>query len=86
MSINRIPSEKRAQAAAHDWRACNWYHFGLLADDVDQGPVMSRLFDIIDRDGKISGDEIQAALNLPAHAQSISQLIIDYETEWVNPV
>ncbi|WP_341520832.1 hypothetical protein AABC73_21295 [Pseudomonas sp. G.S.17] len=60
--------------------------YGALADDVDQGPVMSRLFEIIDRDrdGKMSGDEIQAALNLPAHAQSISQLIIDYETEWVH--
>ncbi|WP_341522384.1 hypothetical protein AABC73_02865 [Pseudomonas sp. G.S.17] len=60
--------------------------YGALADDVDQGPVMSRLFAIIDRDrdGKMSGDEIQAALNLPAHAQSISQLIIDYETEWVH--
>ncbi|WP_341522386.1 hypothetical protein AABC73_02875 [Pseudomonas sp. G.S.17] len=60
--------------------------YGALADDVDQGPVMSRLFEIIDRDrdGKMSGDEIQAALNLPAHAQSISQLIIDYETEWAH--
>jgi hypothetical protein len=45
---------------------------------------MSRLYQIIDRDrnGKMSGDEIQAALHLPAHAQSLSRLIIDYASEW----
>jgi predicted chitinase len=58
--------------------------YSKLADDVDNGPVMSRLYQIIDRDrnGKMTGDEIQAALHLPAHAQSISRLIIDYASEW----
>ncbi|MEX6667322.1 hypothetical protein [Pseudomonas sp. W2-17] len=54
------------------------------ADKADQGPIKKRLFDIIDRnrDGKLSGNEIQAALRLPAHAQSISQLIVRYQSEW----
>jgi hypothetical protein len=68
---------------------------GLLADaDVerlrpridrwDQGPVQSRLYDIIDgnRDGKLAADEIQTALGIPAKAQSIAQLVIEYESEW----
>jgi len=58
--------------------------YGKLADDVDNGPLMSRLHAIIDRDrnGKMTGDEIQTAFNLPAHAQAISQLIVDYASEW----
>ncbi|WP_282371809.1 hypothetical protein [Pseudomonas sp. PS02290] len=57
---------------------------GAAADKADQGPIKKRLFDIIDRnrDGKLSGSEIQAALRLPAHAQSISQLIVRYQSEW----
>lgn len=57
---------------------------GAAADKADQGPIKTRLFDIIDRnrDGKLSGSEIQAALRLPAHAQSISQLIVRYQSEW----
>ncbi|MDN4147443.1 pesticin C-terminus-like muramidase, partial [Pseudomonas tohonis] len=41
-------------------------------------------FEIIDadRDGKITTDEIQKALKVPAYAQSISQLVIHYESEW----
>jgi hypothetical protein len=55
-----------------------------LADDEDQGPIRSRLFDIIDpnRDGQITADELQAALRLPAHAQAIAQMIIRKESEW----
>ena len=58
--------------------------YGKLAVDVDNGPLMSRLHAIIDRDRscKMTGDEIQTALNLPAHAQAISQLIVDYASEW----
>jgi predicted chitinase len=57
---------------------------GAAADKADQGPIKKRLLDIIDRnrDGKLSGSEIQAALRLPAHAQSISQLIVRYQSEW----
>lgn len=57
---------------------------GAAADKADQGPIKKRLFDIIDRnrDGKLSGSEIQAALRFPAHAQSISQLIVRYQSEW----
>ncbi|WP_236233460.1 hypothetical protein [Pseudomonas tohonis] len=55
-----------------------------LADSSDRGPVRERLFEIIDadRDGKITTDEIQKALKVPAYAQSISQLVIHYESEW----
>ncbi|MNM73101.1 hypothetical protein D3C81_848170 [compost metagenome] len=55
-----------------------------MADAEDKGPVKSRLFDIIDRnrDGKMTAEELQAAITLPAHAQSISQLIIHKESEW----
>ncbi len=55
-----------------------------MADAEDKGPVKSRLFDIIDRnrDGKMTAEELQAAISLPAHAQSISQLIIHKESEW----
>ena len=55
-----------------------------LADASDKGPVRERLFEIIDadRDGKITTDEIQKALKVPAYAQSISQLVIHYESEW----
>ncbi|VVO40422.1 hypothetical protein PS691_05687 [Pseudomonas fluorescens] len=55
-----------------------------MADEGDKGPIKSRLYDIIDRnrDGKMTAEELQAALRLPAHAQSISQLIVRYESEW----
>ncbi len=55
-----------------------------LADKDDKGPMKSRLYEIIDRnrDGKMTAEELQAALRLPAHAQSISQLIIYKESEW----
>lgn len=57
---------------------------GALADTSDKGPMKSRLYDIIDRDrdGKMTAEELQAAIRLPAHAQSLSQLIIHYESEW----
>jgi predicted chitinase len=55
-----------------------------LADKDDKGPMKSRLYEIIDRDrnGKMTAEELQAALRLPAHAQAISQLIIRKESEW----
>ena len=55
---------------------------------ADHGPVKARLYDIIDgadgttHDDKLSTTEIRAALAKPWHAQSISQLITHYESEW----
>ncbi|RIA35180.1 putative chitinase [Ectopseudomonas oleovorans] len=53
-------------------------------DQSDKGPVRSRLYDIIDtnRDGKMTAEEIQAALEKPWHAQSISQLVTWHDSEW----
>lgn len=53
-------------------------------DQSDKGPVRSRLYDIIDtnRDGKMTSEEIQAAPAKPWHAQSISQLVTQHESEW----
>ncbi|WP_371369519.1 transglycosylase SLT domain-containing protein [Pseudomonas sp. QL9] len=58
--------------------------YSQMADLSDQGPVRSRLFEIIDRnrDGRMTADELQKALELPAHAQSISRLVIHCENEW----
>jgi predicted chitinase len=58
--------------------------YGALADTSDKGPMKSRLYDIIDRDdnGTITAEELRDAIRLPAHAQSLSQLIIHYESEW----
>ncbi len=58
--------------------------FKPLADNDNAGPMKQRLYDIIDRnrDGHITGDELQAALQLPAHAQAISQMVLRKESEW----
>jgi predicted chitinase len=58
--------------------------FRPLAEEDLKGPMKSRLYDIIDRnrDGKLTADELQAALRLPAHAQAISQMILYKESEW----
>jgi predicted chitinase len=55
-----------------------------IAEKDDRGPMKSRLYEIIDRDreGKMTATELQAALELPAHAQSISQMILYKESEW----
>ncbi|OWP69983.1 hypothetical protein CEC48_20520 [Pseudomonas sp. K2I15] len=57
---------------------------GRLADLSDTGPMKSRLYDIIDRDrnGHITAEELNDAMKFPAHVQSLSQLIIHYESEW----
>ena len=59
--------------------------YGALADAADKGPMRSRLYDLIDRnrDGKLTAEEISTAIKIPAHAQSISQLVIRYESEWL---
>lgn len=55
-----------------------------VIDQSDKGPVRTRLYDIIDsnRDGKMTSKEIQAALEKPWHAQSISQLVTQHDSEW----
>jgi hypothetical protein len=53
-------------------------------DLADQGPIRSRLHDLIDRDGdgKLAPHEIAAALRKPWIAQSLAQLITRHESEW----
>lgn len=55
-----------------------------LADKADNGAMMLRLYDIIDRDhnGVMTAEELKTAIGLPAHAQALSQLIIYYDSEW----
>ncbi|WP_248730530.1 hypothetical protein [Pseudomonas sp. MWU13-2517] len=62
--------------------------FGRVADEGNKGRIKSRLYDIIDRnrDGKITATELQAAIRRPAHAQTISRLIIHTESEWSRPI
>ncbi|MBV7477481.1 hypothetical protein [Pseudomonas sp. PDM31] len=58
--------------------------FRPLAEKSNQGPMKSRLNAILDRNGddKITAEEVQAALQLPALAQSISQMVLRKESEW----
>ncbi|MNZ46907.1 Chitinase class I [compost metagenome] len=51
---------------------------------ADSGPIQERLYSIIDRnnDEKLTSAEIKDALAKPGHAQSISRLIVQYESEW----
>ncbi len=54
------------------------------AEKWDKGRMQTRLYEIIDRDrnGKMTADELQAALRVPALAQSLAQLVILSESEW----
>lgn len=58
--------------------------FDPLAERSRQSLMRIRLLDIIDRngDGDLTAEELQSALKTPAHAQSISQLVMHYESEW----
>lgn len=60
-------------------------NYRVLLSQEDQGPVKTRLYDIIDtnRDNKLTAAEIRSALAKPWHAQSIAQLITHYESEWL---
>lgn len=60
-------------------------NYRTLVSQEDQGPVRSRLYDIIDsnRDNNLTPYEIQTAIKQPWHAQSIAQLITRYESEWL---
>lgn len=53
-------------------------------DQSDKSQVRSRLYGIIDtnHDGKMTSEEVKAALEKPWHAQSISQLVTRHDSEW----
>ncbi|MBV2134321.1 hypothetical protein KRX52_16195 [Pseudomonas sp. MAP12] len=53
-------------------------------NNADGGPINERLYKIIDKnnDYKLTTNEIKEALKKPWHAQSISRLIVQYESEW----
>lgn len=56
-----------------------------LIEQQEKNPLQKRLYDLIpdgDCNGKMTARELQAGLRIPAVAQSISQLIIHYESEW----
>jgi hypothetical protein len=63
--------------------------YSARIDLADNGPVKTRLYDIIDgadgsiRDNKLTPQEISAALAKPWHAQSIARLATHYESEWL---
>ncbi|SEN67723.1 hypothetical protein SAMN04487857_1372 [Pseudomonas sp. ok272] len=58
--------------------------FSDLADHSQQSLMRTRLHDIIDRnrDGQLTAEELQTALSVPAHAQSIARLVFSYDSEW----
>ncbi|WP_166359588.1 glycoside hydrolase family 19 protein [Pseudomonas akapageensis] len=70
--------------AAGDFSEAELERFGRMADEGDQGQIKQRLVEIIGRNSEshMTAKELQAALKLPAHAQSIAQLIIRAESEW----
>jgi predicted chitinase len=58
--------------------------YRAIAEKDDKGPMKSRLYEIIGRkpDGTLTVSELLAALERPAHAQAISQMILYKESEW----
>ncbi|WP_166359738.1 hypothetical protein [Pseudomonas akapageensis] len=76
-----LSSFKRATEGFND---AQLERFGRMADEGDQGPIKQRLLEVIGRncESQMTAKELQAALKLPAHAQSIAQLIIRAESEW----
>ncbi|WP_248807352.1 pesticin C-terminus-like muramidase [Pseudomonas sp. MWU13-2100] len=78
-----------------DHLAANFHERNLLNDTEKatflpkvststSGPVKERLYNLIDtdKDDKLTANEIRAALAKPWFAQSISQLVTKYESEW----
>ena len=60
--------------------------YGPMADEGDKGPIKKRLYSILDRDGDgtITAKEVRETLRIPAHAQSVSRIVIRYESEWLH--
>lgn len=58
--------------------------YRAIAEKDDKGPMKRRLYEIIGRnpDGTLTATELKAALERPAHAQAISQMILYKESEW----
>lgn len=78
-----------------DHLAANFHDRNLLNDSEKatflpkvststRGPAKERLYNLIDtdKDDKLTANEIRAALAKPWFAQSISQLVTKYESEW----
>ncbi|RBH52921.1 MULTISPECIES: hypothetical protein [Pseudomonas] len=78
-----------------DHLAANFHDRNLLDDSEKatflpkvststRGPAKERLYNLIDtdKDDKLTANEIRAALAKPWFAQSISQLVTKYESEW----
>ncbi|MBV7476781.1 hypothetical protein [Pseudomonas sp. PDM31] len=70
-TIGRLSEEERERYRA-------------IAEKDDKGPMKTRLYEIIGRkpDGTLTTDELKAALERPADAQLISQMILYKESEW----
>jgi hypothetical protein len=58
--------------------------FRPLAEKNNQGPMKNHLYAILDLNGddKITPEEVREALQLPALAQAISQMVLRKESEW----
>jgi hypothetical protein len=63
--------------------------YQAMIDAAERGLVLSKLYKIVDlpgennqKDGKLTSDEIRAALSKPWLAQQFSLLLTKYETEW----
>ncbi|MBV7549916.1 hypothetical protein KW849_26905 [Pseudomonas sp. PDM26] len=58
--------------------------YRAIAEKDDKGPMKRRLYEIIGRhpDGTLTVTELLAALERPAHAQAISQMVLYKESEW----
>jgi hypothetical protein len=58
--------------------------YRVIAEKDDKGPMKKRLYEIIGRkpDGTLTASELLEALERPAHAQAISQMVLYKESEW----
>ncbi|MFJ3263746.1 hypothetical protein ACIPK7_26135 [Pseudomonas sp. NPDC086581] len=81
------------ESLAYSMRAGNEFNeeqlkrYQPLIEMQEKDRLQKRLYDLIpdgDCDGKMSAEELRAGLRLPAIAQAISQLIIHYESEWID--
>ncbi|MFW9079807.1 hypothetical protein ACOI9X_11070 [Pseudomonas sp. P2757] len=54
-------------------------------DNAEEGSARQRLYKVLDRNGdkKITPDEIKEALKKPWFSQPISQMVTQYESEWL---
>ncbi|MND52011.1 hypothetical protein D3C81_208830 [compost metagenome] len=58
--------------------------FGAMADEGEKSTVKTRLRELVDSDGngRITANELRAAIQTPAGAQKLSKLVVSYESEW----